>query len=141
MNCTHCTIVLTNKDMRSERDDRHVRHECAGEAEHHRARPAASTRALRSSRIVAQTDSNGASSPNKINGGGSQVITGALYFPSQAIDYNGNGTATAICTQFVARRVTFTGNSATSNKFQKGSDCPFYADDPIGGGRRVRLVA
>jgi len=87
------------------------------------------------------TDQNGASSPNKFNGGGDQVVSGALYFPSQEISYSGNGTATAICTRFVARRVVFTGNSTTSNKFQKGSDCPFYDDDPIGGGRRVRLVA
>jgi hypothetical protein len=46
-----------------------------------------------------------------------------------------------VCTRFVGRRVTFTGNTATSNKFKKGSDCPFFSDNPIGGGRRVRLVA
>jgi hypothetical protein len=139
--CNRCTIVLTNKDFS-------VAHPTIGtfdmNAQGKMNISAPETGKYKGIAVMQdrrQTDSNGASAPNKFNGGGSQVISGALYFPSQAIDYLGNGTASAICTRFVARRVTFTGNSATSNKFKKGSDCPFYSDDPIGGGRRVRLVA
>jgi Flp pilus assembly protein TadG len=140
MNCTHCTIILTNKDM--DPGAKIGTFDMNAQAKLNISAPESGYyKGIAVMQDRRQTDSNGASSPNKFNGGGSQVISGALYFPSQAIDYLGNGTATAICTRFVARRVTFTGNSATSNKFQKGSDCPFYADDPIGGGRRVRLVA
>lgn len=140
MNCTRCTIVLTNKDASTtakigtfDMNAQSKLNISAPESGKYKGIAVMQDRRA--------TDTNGSSSPNKFNGGGSQVISGALYFPSQAIDYSGNGTATAVCTRFVARRVTFIGNSATSNKFQKGSDCPFYSDSPIGGGRRVRLVA
>jgi len=140
MNCTHCTIVLTNKDSSPtakigtfDMNAQATLNISAPESGYYKGMAVFQDRRAQ--------DTNGASSPNKFNGGGSQVISGALYFPSQAIDYTGGGTATAICTRFVARRVTFIGNSAMSNKFEKGSNCPFYSDDAIGGGRRVRLVA
>lgn len=140
LNCTHCTIVLTNKDMAT--DAKIGTFDMNAQAKLNISAPESGKyKGIAVMQDRRAKDTTGSSSPNKFNGGGAQVISGALYFPSQAIDYLGNGTATAICTRFVARRVTFTGNSATSNKFQKGSDCPFYGDDPIGGGRRVRLVA
>ena len=70
-----------------------------------------------------------------------QVIQGALYFPSQSITYNGNGTSTAICTRFVSRRIIFSGTSAVENKFEKGSNCAGAGLDGVEGGRLVRLVA
>jgi hypothetical protein len=60
---------------------------------------------------------------NLLNGNSNSVITGALYFPSQELQYNGTGNTTAVCTLFVARRIEFTGNSATSNKFKRLADC------------------
>jgi len=85
------------------------------------------------------TDSNGAS--NKINGNSNSVINGAIYFPNQALDYNGTGNTSATCTLLIAKRITFSGNSGTSNKFKKASDCTNYGMTGIQGGRRVRLVA
>ena len=82
------------------------------------------------------TDINNA---NMINGGSTGTVTGALYFPKQQLTYNGDGTLNAVCTRFVTRRIIFSGNNSTSNKFAKncgGSDYP-----PFEGGRLVRLVA
>jgi hypothetical protein len=78
---------------------------------------------------------------NIINGNSASIVQGALYFPSQQLTYNGEGTTTAICTQFVARRVIFGGNNTTSNKFEKGSNCNLLGMGMIGAGRRARLVA
>ena len=84
-------------------------------------------------------DANGSGSPNKINGNSSSTITGALYFPKQELEYNGTGTLTAVCTRFVTRRVVFSGNNSTSNKFAK--DCAGAGIPEWEGGRLVRLVA
>jgi Flp pilus assembly protein TadG len=78
---------------------------------------------------------------NKVNGNSSSVITGALYFPSQELDYNGSGNTTAVCTMFVARRITFSGNSATTNKFKSMSQCGVEGLPSGGAIRSVRLVA
>ncbi len=85
------------------------------------------------------TDANGSGSPNKINGNSSSTIIGALYFPKQELEYNGTGTLTAVCTRFVTRRIIFSGNNSTSNKFAK--DCAGSGIPDWDGGRLVRLVA
>jgi Flp pilus assembly protein TadG len=52
---------------------------------------------------------------NKFAGGNTQNITGAIYFPSQDVSYNGGATSgaagAATCTQLIAYDITFTGNS------------------------------
>ncbi|WP_037499952.1 pilus assembly protein TadG-related protein [Sphingomonas jaspsi] len=79
---------------------------------------------------------------NKINGNSASVITGALYFPSQELQYNGTGNTTATCTQIVARRVDFSGNSTVSNRFKRMTDCTAYGLKSSGGTITiVRLVA
>lgn len=140
MTCDRCTIILTNKDPDSTAkigtfDMR------AGATLDMSAQDSGEYAGIAVMQDRRQTDSNGSGSPNKFNGTGTQTIEGALYFPSQEIEYSGDGTATAVCTRFVGRRVTFTGNSSTYNRFEKGSNCDIFGDDEIGGGRRVRLVA
>ena len=76
------------------------------------------------------------SSPNKINGNSTNNITGVLYFPSQQLTYNGNGSGTT-CTQFVAKRIYWSGNSGINN-FTK--NCDMYGISAIKTGLRVRLV-
>jgi len=76
--------------------------------------------------------------PNQINGGSGSTITGALYFPKQQLTYNGNGTLNAVCTRFVTRRIIFSGNNSTSNKFAK--DCGGNGPPAYDGGRLVRLT-
>jgi len=77
---------------------------------------------------------------NKINGNSGSIIQGSIYFPSQELEYNGTGTTSAICTRFIGRRLNFSGNSATSNKFASLADCAAFGlsgDSPT---TIVRLV-
>lgn len=49
---------------------------------------------------------------NDLNGGGTQNITGAIYFPQQIVNYAGGAsTGGAQCTQLIAWIINFTGNS------------------------------
>ena len=77
-------------------------------------------------------------SANMINGGSAGTVNGALYFPKQELTYNGDGTLAAICTRFVTRRIIFSGNNSTSNKFAK--DCGGNGPPAYDGGRLVRLT-
>jgi hypothetical protein len=79
-----------------------------------------------------------ASSPNKINGNTTNKIRGVLYFPNQQLTYNGSGTGSATCTQFVAKRIYWSGNTGLNN-FTK--NCTMYGMQAITAPLRVRLVA
>jgi hypothetical protein len=56
------------------------------------------------------------------------LITGAIYFPNQELQYNGTGNTAAVCTRFIGKRVTFTGNSGT-NQFKGLDECALYFTD------------
>ena len=134
---TGVTIVLTNKDTTSTTIGNFKMN--AGGVANLTAPTTGTWAGLAIYQDRRATDTNGASSPNKINGNSSSIITGALYFPKQELEYNGDGTLTAVCTRFVTRRIIFSGNNTTSNKFAKncsGSGIPDWD-----GGRLVRLVA
>ncbi len=77
-------------------------------------------------------------SPNTINGNSTNKVQGVIYFPSQQVTYNGNGTGSATCTQFVTKRLYWSGNSGINN-FTK--DCPNMGMRPILAPLKVRLVA
>jgi len=87
---------------------------------------------------TAPTGNITASSPNKINGNSTQKVTGVLYFPSQQLTYNGTGTGTATCTQFVTKRIYWSGNSGL-NSFTK--NCTLAGMHAITAPTKVRLVA
>jgi hypothetical protein len=80
-----------------------------------------------------------AGSPNKINGNSSSSIIGALYFPKTQVTFNGGGTAGYKCTQFVIKRLYYSGNAGMSNSYTH--NCDGTGMEEINGGRRVRLVA
>jgi hypothetical protein len=84
-------------------------------------------------------DSNSAN--NLINGNSSSVINGTIYFPNQELIYNGTGNTVAVCTMFIAKRLIFSGNSGTTNKFKKASECAGYGLPVVSTQLRVRLVA
>jgi len=88
---------------------------------------------------TAPTGQLSSSSPNKINGGSAGQVQGVLYFPNQQLTYNGGGNTIASCTQFVIKRIVFTGNNGTNVTSNTEACGDLY--DPIVGGRRVRLVA
>jgi len=50
-------------------------------------------------------------SPNKLNGGSTMNITGALYFPKQRLSFSGGNDSTGTCTRIVAYMIDFTGTS------------------------------
>jgi hypothetical protein len=47
---------------------------------------------------------------DRFNGGANMILKGAIYFPSQEVEWSGNN-ANTDCIEIVAREVTFTGNS------------------------------
>jgi hypothetical protein len=87
----------------------------------------------------APTGQIASNSPNKINGGSAGNISGILYFPKQQLTYNGGGNTIASCTQFVIKRIVFTGNNGTNITSNEETCGDLY--DPIVGGRKIRLVA
>lgn len=67
--------------------------------------------------VIYQDRSASAAGINKFNGTAALDIAGAMYFPSQELEWTGNNSvADAGCVQLVALAVTFTGNAALSNK-------------------------
>ncbi|TAK35665.1 MAG: hypothetical protein EPO30_11795 [Lysobacteraceae bacterium] len=52
-------------------------------------------------------------------------MTGALYFPSRDVQYNGNFSGLNGCTQIVSRTVNWSGSTAIS------ADCSDYGVRPI----------
>lgn len=134
-NCSGCTIVLTNSSPA----------------------PGAtigtfSTNSQANNNITAPTsgpfkglavyqDRRATGNMDKMNGGSSSVITGALYFPSDELRINGGGSSTSLCAMIVARRIVFTGNSGISISNPDDSSCAGSGLPSSGSVRAVRLVA
>jgi hypothetical protein len=137
LTCTGCSIVLTNKDTTSNTiGDFKVN----ADSKINMSAPTSGTfKGIAIYQDRRATD--GSSKVNKINGNSDSIITGALYFPNQELQYNGGGTTAATCTMFVARRVNFTGNSTTSNKFKSLRECEAAGLPQNVAARMVRLVA
>jgi Flp pilus assembly protein TadG len=51
---------------------------------------------------------------NHLNGGSNLQLTGAMYFPSSSVDWNGNSTGLG-CTQIIADTVTISGDTNLTN--------------------------
>jgi hypothetical protein len=132
--CTNCTIVLTNKTASTPIGN------VTANAGTNVNITAQTTGTYQGLAIYQDRRAADCSNCNKINGNSASLITGALYFPSQELQYNGTGTTVATCTMFVAKRITFTGNSATSNKFKKLADCSAEGLPSNATTRMVRLV-
>jgi len=54
------------------------------------------------------------------------------------VTYNGNGTGSATCTQFVAKRIYWSGNTGMNNFT---ANCDMHGMSAIQTSLRVRLVA
>ena len=87
---------------------------------------------------TAPTGNITASSPNVINGNSTNKVRGVIYFPNQQLTYNGTGTGTATCTQFVAKRLYWSGSSGLNNFT---SNCEAFGINAITAPLKVRLVA
>jgi hypothetical protein len=55
-----------------------------------------------------------ATGTNKFNGTANSLLTGAIYFANQDIQYNGNFSGLNGCTQVVGSTITWTGNTSVS---------------------------
>lgn len=136
LTCNACTIVLTNSDPLSTTIGQF---KVNADAKVNMTAP--TTGPFKGIAIYQDRRATDQSPGNKINGNSGSIIQGALYFPKQELDYNGSGTTSAICTMFLARRLNFSGNSTTTNKFKKLSDCgAFGFPSGLATSRMVRLV-
>ena len=91
-----CTIVLTNQSTATDATIGKFKMNAGAEL-NLTAPTTGEYRASRSTRTAARPTAP--SKNNKINGNSAAHVIGALYFPSQELIYNGDGTTTAICTR------------------------------------------
>ena len=79
------------------------------------------------------------SDPNavvRINGNQGARFEGALYFPTQKLDFRGGADLNSDCTQIIASQIEFSGNSALTN-----NDCgPRGTRSVTNSGSGVKLV-
>jgi Flp pilus assembly protein TadG len=136
LTCTECTIVLTNTSTASNATIGQFSSNAGANV--NMTSPTSGT--FTGIALYQDRRATDKTPGDKINGNNSSIIQGALYFPSQELTYNGDGTTNAICTMFVARRVIFSGNNATTNKFKKLSDCSAYGFPSGSSTFMVRLV-
>lgn len=132
--CTECTLVLTNKSASSPIGTIKMN------ASANINMTAPTTGDFQGIAIYQDRRATDCNVCNKVNGNSGSIIKGALYFPSQELEYNGTGTTEAVCTMFVARRLNFSGNSSTSNKFKDLADCSEFGLPSNTTTRMVRLV-
>jgi hypothetical protein len=78
-------------------------------------------------RTTCTTNGNGnGGCPAQLVGGGNQNVNGAIYFPNNAISYQGGSSTSGYqCTQLIADTITFQGGSTF------GSDCSGSGTQPI----------
>lgn len=70
---------------------------------------------------------------NTFTGGADMVLNGAVYFPSQGIQYTGNASNLSECLQLVGRQVIMSGTSTMAN------NCEAWGTETLGVAR-VRLL-
>ena len=128
VNCSGCTIVLSNRDPSSSNIGSISLN---GGATMNMTAPDSGAFAG----ILFYQDRRAASDNNEtINGDSNSVFQGAFYFPKADLTFNGNAGLNTNCMQIVAKDVSFTGNSAISNSCPAGSASGSFA------GKKVRLV-
>jgi Flp pilus assembly protein TadG len=132
-NCNGCTIVMTNSSSTSNPSIGTI----SSNASATNNITAPQTGPFAGIAIYQDRRASDCNSCNKVNGGSNSTITGALYFPSQPLWYNGGNGTTATCTMIVARRVTFTGN----NYFKGLDQCPGFGPGSTNSVQMVRLIA
>jgi len=71
---------------------------------------------------------------SSLGGGGSMIVNGALYFPTQTVNFANGASNSAACTQLIAYNVTFQGGANFANK------CAANGVKAIGSGANPMLV-
>jgi len=87
--------------------------------------------------IAIYQDRRASGNTDKINGGASNVIQGAVYFPKDTLWINGTGTATSLCAMWVANNITFLGTSSIAISSPDDSVC---SGDGLPSSKAVHMV-
>jgi hypothetical protein len=132
-NCT-CTVVLTNQSQAANAPI--GTWTSNAQASNNITAPMTGTYAG----IAVYQDRRSAGQSDTINGGASNVIQGAVYFPHDTLQINGTGTATSLCAMWVANNISFLGNSSIAISSPDDTSCS--GKEPPGSAvKQVRLVA
>ncbi|HEX3429889.1 MAG TPA: pilus assembly protein TadG-related protein [Rhizomicrobium sp.] len=101
--CNHCTLVFTSSTGKN-----YPNVTINGGATMNLAPPNSGTL----SGLVMYADRNTPVGTNfKLDGGSAQVLGGAVYIPTGAIDYGGGNNTQTVCTQLIGDTVTFSANA------------------------------
>ncbi|TGR82295.1 hypothetical protein EN866_35000, partial [Mesorhizobium sp. M2D.F.Ca.ET.223.01.1.1] len=79
-------------------------------------------------------DRTGTAAQSTFNGTADSLLTGAIYFPRQQVNYLGNFSGQGGCTQVVADTIQWSGNSTINQ------DCTSYGMGGITAAASVMLV-
>ncbi len=132
LNCTHCTIAMTNFATPANTGSIKL---TGGTLDI--SAPTTGTYAgiaLYQDRLAKDS---GQKTQNQVNGNSGTSVTGIVYIPNQSLLFNGGAGTTAPCLMLVGKRVEFSGSS----KMKLISKCPGMGFPPAPSGQRVRLVA
>lgn len=132
LNCSGCTIILTNSSNPATTGNIRLN----GGTVNITAPTTGTYKGIALYQDRRATD-DGSKSQNHVNGNSGAAVTGVIYTPSRSLLYNGGGGLASVCMQIIGRRVEFTGNS----NIKISSECGDAGLGVIGGGRKVRLVA
>jgi hypothetical protein len=61
--------------------------------------------------IAIWVDGHAPATSDRLDGGKTQNINGAIYLPGRQVKYSGGSASVTRCSQLIAQTVTFTGNS------------------------------
>lgn len=135
ISCAACTIVLTNTDPSSTAPIGTF--SSNAQATNNIVAPTTGTYAG----IAVYQDRRAAGNVDTINGGSGNVIQGAVYFPSDTLRINGTGTSVSLCAMWVAKNLTFIGNSSIAISSPTDASCSGDGLAPGNAVKMVRLVA
>lgn len=133
--CSSCTIVLTNSDPTSSTIGT-----WSANAQSQTTITSPTTGTYAGIAVFEDRRATGGNT-DKINGGASNVLTGAVYFPKDTLQINGTGTATSLCAMWVANNITFLGNSSIAISSPDDTACSGKIAGTNASTKMVRLVA
>jgi hypothetical protein len=136
INCTGCTIVLTNSDPSPTATIGTF--SSNAQASNNITGPTTGTYAG----IAIYQDRRATSgNSNTVNGGSGNVIQGAVYFPNGLLRINGTGNAVSLCAMWVAKNISLIGTSTITINSPDDAACSGSAMPSTSAVRMVRLVA
>jgi hypothetical protein len=136
INCTGCTIVLTNSDPSLTATIGTF--SSNAQASNNITGPTTGTYAG----IAIYQDRRATSgNTNQVNGGSNNVIQGAVYFPKGLLKINGTGNAVSLCAMWVAKNISLIGTSTITINSPDDASCSGSGMPSTSAVRMVRLVA